>query len=125
MITTTLTHNGQHLKLKLDCGQIGPQHDPYSANTVYAEQLGSKRAAELYGDGLGTRYIKLFDEHGRNISERRWYDTTNQQDRLMRLKARILFRRHVGIDPEDVEQECNAAYCMMEEDPMGPASLYI
>lgn len=120
MASFIITQTHQQLRCSVEQGTIGPHHDPYSALTVSAD-TGTK-SAEYYEDGLGTVRVKCFNIEGKVTVEYKGHSPLMRgQVDVAKFKARLFFRRWVGIDPIEIESEYNA----LPEDPMGSLARYV
>ena len=107
---------------------IGPAHDPYGATEIKLLH-NDGTAATWYSDGLGTNRVKFYSDYQSTaIRVMGWYESgftleEKREERQLRLKANMLARHLVGISFDAAEVELNET--CFEEDPMGPASMYI
>jgi hypothetical protein len=92
-------------------GQIGPAHDPYGTETL--EVRRGTHAATMYSDGLGNNSMALKVDGNVTRSET-WMDRGMSHD-PNETKARLLFRRHVGVDPSQAIEDFEHSY---RPDPM-------
>lgn len=106
-------------------GQIGPDHDPYGTEEIMVYNRKTNQTATLYRNGLGTNELNLYDPYGNVIRHEKWIDghwqSNPKRDKALELKSQILFRRHVGLTPDEAMSEFHG----YPEDPMGPLSRYI
>lgn len=108
------------MKINMQHGTIGSRHDPYGTEVV--EVCNGTRTAIHYSDGLGRYRITLL-ENGKQVRQVEWVISFNKTtNKLRRLKAGILFRRHVGIDVDDAAREFERTY---EADPYGGPGRYV
>ena len=98
------------LRTKVREFSIGPASDPYSATSITARD-GTK-TAEFYYDGLGCYRMELTDGELLVRSES-WHglfrrdDATDAAKRVrgIELKARLLFKRFIGVDAQAIYDE--------------------
>lgn len=83
------------MNITLTTGTIGPRHDPYATSLLTVENEG--RVATYYRDGLGKNRMTLTSEG--QTREIDWFDfdSPTLQLRTKRFKAKLLFKRLVGI----------------------------
>jgi len=98
------------MKIELRNGTTGPSHDPYSAEMLIVRRDDGSTVRH-YSNGLGAIEVMV----GGSVV----YESTHGDDRLVRLKAALLFKRAAGITPADAAAAYWAGYI---DDPMGSPS---
>ncbi|BCG50020.1 hypothetical protein [Ralstonia phage RP13] len=98
---------------------IGPRHDPYSATTIMVTK--GNVCATRYTDGLGTELFCISVD-GKDVKSRKWNFFDKDKGKYNELFARLIFKKWVGITPEEAMEEYDRDY---EPDPMGHPSMYI
>lgn len=108
----------------------GPIHDPYGVTVIHV--ANGEHAADFTSDGLRGESLNLYtvkdlDGKDEEVSLVRHVEVPfdfgdgTRARRQGLLKAELLFKRWVGITPDDAEEQYYADY---EPDPMGPLSRY-
>ncbi len=110
------------LTIKKRQGVIGPDHDPYSMETL--QVIHGPHSAEWYSDGLGRDQLRLYE--GDILSrEVNWFSMSNDREsRLTSFKCRLLFKQWVGIASDDADAKFEDVMARSEPDPMGHPSMY-
>lgn len=88
------------MQINVRTGQIGPHFDPYGFTEVEVK-TDAGASVSYYYDGLYGLRVKVNRE---TIFESRGDDKQSE------LKARLLFKRHAGIMPDDAEQRFYEQY---------------
>ena len=108
------------MKVNIVTRNIGPWHDPYSSQLVSV--TGDNGNTPLWhSDGLGRERVTLLSGDT-EVRELEWSTSGAVAARCNDTKARILARRHTGVDFDMAVEQFYRSY---RPDPMGPASRYI
>lgn len=96
------------MKIAIHTQSIGPRHDPYD-RTILVVTADNGNVAERTECALAGDSIRLLSADGHVLREfklrKQWLGATPESARCDKTKASILFRRHVGIDPDAAEQQ--------------------
>lgn len=97
---------------------VGPRHDPYDHETLTITR--GLDVAVRESNGLGHESVKLF-HNNELVKSITWNFFDKNKHKYNTLFASLLIKRHVGIKPEDAEQQYNETYV---EDPMHSLAYY-
>lgn len=98
-------------RISLTHKTVGPVYDPYGREILVV--TNDDHTAELVHCGLAGTTLRLIDQNGvieREFKVRNDWEATQEQRRADRTKVEILFRRWVGITPDDARAEFEGAY---------------
>lgn len=107
-------------------GQEGPLHDPYGYVKITVLDTVTKNAYVFKESGFSGATLTLFAPDGSEVRcENIDRTQTWWQRRCRELKLRLLAKRHVGCEPDEVIELAQEMQYRMSFDPMGPLSRYI